>query len=59
MKLTCNNCGRVFEPLPIECGYSISINSETNQWECYLKDRGMISFENFLCEKCCKDNKCL
>lgn len=53
MNLTCNSCGRTIEPLPLECGHSISINNETNQWECTMGDCGSVTLENFLCQNCC------
>ncbi|MFW9866435.1 MAG: SCP2 sterol-binding domain-containing protein [Candidatus Thorarchaeota archaeon] len=53
MSLVCSSCGRVVETLPIHCGYSITINKETNQWECNMKNCGTISFNDFLCETCC------
>ena len=57
MSLTCKGCGRIVETLPTQCGYSISFNSETNQWECCLENCGIISFNDFLCESCCKNRK--
>ena len=53
MSLVCSSCGRVVETLPIQCGYSITMNSETNQMECNMGDCGIIAFDKFLCENCC------
>ncbi|QEE16485.2 SCP2 sterol-binding domain-containing protein [Promethearchaeum syntrophicum] len=41
------------ETKPLDCGYSMTMNNETNQWECNMGKCGVISFENFLCENCC------
>ena len=53
MDLTCSSCGRILESLPLQCGHSISVNSETNQWECSMGNCGTMTLENFLCENCC------
>ena len=53
MSLVCNNCGRIIETLPLQCGQSITINSEINKWECDMGRCGVISFDKFLCENCC------
>lgn len=53
MSLKCSSCGRIVETLPTQCGYSITLNSETNQWECNMGNCGIISFDKFLCENCC------
>ena len=53
MNLTCSSCGRILESLPLQCGHSISVNSETNQWECSMGNCGTVTLENFLCENCC------
>lgn len=53
MSLKCSRCGRLIETLPIQCGYSITVNNESNQWECNMEDCGMISFDEFLCNSCC------
>ena len=53
MSLICNDCGKKIETLPLECAHSISINSETNQWECYMENCGTISINEFICESCC------
>ncbi len=53
MSLLCSSCGRTIEPLPLGCGHSININSETNQWECTMGNCGSVTLENFLCENCC------
>ena len=53
MSLKCSGCGEIIETLPIQCGYSISVNNETNKWECYMENCGRISFDEFLCENCC------
>ena len=31
----------------------MSINNETNKWECDMGKCGVISFDKFLCENCC------
>jgi len=53
MSLICTNCGREIETIPLQCAYSININSETNQWECYMENCGTISINEFVCESCC------
>lgn len=53
MSLICNDCGKEIETLPLECAHSISINSETNQWECYMENCGTILINEFICESCC------
>ncbi len=53
MSLKCCSCGKVIETLPIQCGYSITVNNETNQWECYMENCGTILIDEFLCESCC------
>ena len=53
MGLECSSCGRLIETLPIQCGYSITVNNETNQWECNMEDCGTILFDEILCNNCC------
>ena len=53
MNLTCSSCGRIVETLPMQCGYNITMNNETNQMECNIGDCGIITFDKFLCENCC------
>lgn len=53
MSLVCSNCGKKIETVPIQCGHSITINSDTNKWECDMGRCGVVSFDNFLCENCC------
>ncbi|MFX1419333.1 MAG: SCP2 sterol-binding domain-containing protein [Promethearchaeota archaeon] len=53
MSLKCSRCGRLIETLPIQCGYNITVNNETNQWECYIENCGTISLNEFICENCC------
>ncbi len=53
MSLICSSCGREVETLPLQCGYSITMNSETNQMECNMGNCGIITFDQFLCENCC------
>ena len=53
MSLTCSKCGKSVETLPLQCGISVNLNSETNQWECDMGRCGIVSFNNFLCENCC------
>ncbi len=53
MSLVCSNCGRKIETVPLQCGQNITVNSETNKWECDMGRCGIISFDNFLCENCC------
>ncbi|MFX0081058.1 MAG: SCP2 sterol-binding domain-containing protein [Candidatus Hodarchaeota archaeon] len=53
MSLVCTNCGRKIETVPLQCGQSITINNETNKWECDMGRCGIISFDKFLCENCC------
>ena len=51
--LICSSCGRKVETLPLKCGYSITMNTETNQMECNMGSCGIITFDQFLCENCC------
>ncbi|MFX0106392.1 MAG: SCP2 sterol-binding domain-containing protein [Candidatus Hodarchaeota archaeon] len=53
MSLKCSRCGRIVETLPTQCGYNITMNNETNQWECNMGNCGIITFDKFLCENCC------
>ncbi|MHA2180078.1 MAG: SCP2 sterol-binding domain-containing protein [Promethearchaeota archaeon] len=53
MSLVCNNCGRKIETVPLQCGQSITVNNETNKWECDMGRCGVVSFDKFLCENCC------
>jgi hypothetical protein len=53
MGLICSSCGRKVETIPLECGMSITMNSETNQMECDMGRCGVITLDNFLCENCC------
>jgi putative sterol carrier protein len=53
MSLVCSNCGKKIETVPLQCGHSITINSDTNKWECDMGRCGVVSFDNFLCENCC------
>ncbi len=66
MSLKCSGCGKkTVETLPLQCGHSINVNHETNQWECYMENCGIISLNEFICESCCvnknimKSNKAL
>jgi primosomal protein N' len=53
--LVCTKCGKVIETLPVQCGYSMIYNEETNQLECYMGGEcGYISLDEFVCEDCCK-----
>ncbi|MFX1567702.1 MAG: SCP2 sterol-binding domain-containing protein [Promethearchaeota archaeon] len=56
MSLICSSCGRKVETLPLQCGYSITMNTETNQMECNMGLCGVITFDQFLCENCCINN---
>lgn len=53
MSLICSKCGKKVETLPLQCGISITMNYETNKWECDMGNCGTISFDQFLCENCC------
>ncbi|MFW9952770.1 MAG: SCP2 sterol-binding domain-containing protein [Candidatus Thorarchaeota archaeon] len=53
MTITCTGCGKEIETLPLKCAYSLNINNETNQMECYMENCGTISINEFLCESCC------
>ena len=54
MSIKCNECGKILETLPLNCGYSISYDEETQTWGCYMEQCGFIAFREFLCEDCCK-----
>jgi putative sterol carrier protein len=57
VNLICSKCGKRSETLPLQCGYSIAVNNETNQWECYMENCGIISLSEFICENCCLNEK--
>ena len=59
MSLECTNCGRIIETLPLQCGQSMTLNSETNKWECDMGNCGVITFDKFLCENCCINSSIL
>ncbi|MFW9828198.1 MAG: SCP2 sterol-binding domain-containing protein [Candidatus Thorarchaeota archaeon] len=52
MSLQCSRCGKKIETLPLNCGYSITMNYETGQMECDMGNFGIISFDKLLCERC-------
>jgi hypothetical protein len=37
----------------MQCGQSITLNGETNKWECDMGRCGVLTFDKFLCENCC------
>jgi hypothetical protein len=51
--MICSSCGSKVETLPLQCGYSITMNNKTNQMECNMGRCGIITFDKFLCENCC------
>ncbi|TXT63857.1 MAG: SCP-2 sterol transfer family protein [Promethearchaeota archaeon] len=53
MDLTCVNCGRTIETIPLSCGLGITLNGNTHKWECDLGDCGVRSIEDILCVNCC------
>jgi hypothetical protein len=53
MDLTCVNCGRTIETIPLSCGLGITLNGNTHKWECELGDCGVRSIEDILCVNCC------
>jgi putative sterol carrier protein len=57
MSLKCSECGNEVETLPLKCAYSINVNNETNQWECYMENCGTISLSEFICENCCVNKR--
>ncbi|MHA2473595.1 MAG: SCP2 sterol-binding domain-containing protein [Promethearchaeota archaeon] len=59
MSLKCSNCGKTIETVPLQCGQSITLNGETNQWECDMGNCGIITFDKFLCENCCINSSIL
>ncbi|MHA2398862.1 MAG: SCP2 sterol-binding domain-containing protein [Promethearchaeota archaeon] len=59
MSLKCSNCGKIVETVPLQCAQSISLNGETNRWECDMGNCGIISFDKFLCENCCINSSIL
>ncbi len=59
MSLVCNNCGRKIETVSQQCGQSVSINNETNKWECDMGRCGVISFDKILCDNCCINSSIL
>ncbi|MHA1473578.1 MAG: SCP2 sterol-binding domain-containing protein [Promethearchaeota archaeon] len=56
MGLECSKCGINIENIPLQCGLSMTINNETNKWECDMGKCGVISFDKFLCENCCNNS---
>jgi len=59
MGLECSKCGINIENIPLQCGLSMTINNETNKWECDMGKYGIISFDNFLCDNCCINSSIL
>ena len=53
MSLVCSNCGREIETVSQQCSQNITINIETNKWECDMGRCGVVSFDKFLCDNCC------
>ncbi|MHA1914806.1 MAG: SCP2 sterol-binding domain-containing protein [Promethearchaeota archaeon] len=59
MSLKCSNCGKTIETIPLQCGQSMTLNGETNKWECDMGNCGVIAFDKFLCENCCINSSIL
>jgi len=55
MNLTCANCGKIIETIPLTCGLSISLNSSANKWECDLGECGVRGIKEMLCSNCCSN----
>jgi len=53
MNLTCTNCGKIIETIPLSCGLSISLNSSANKWECDLGECDVRGIKEILCTNCC------
>jgi hypothetical protein len=53
MSLVCSNCGKKIETVSLQCSQSITVNNETNKWECDMGRCGVVSFDKFLCDNCC------
>ncbi|MHA1149885.1 MAG: hypothetical protein ACTSR8_16740 [Promethearchaeota archaeon] len=54
-KMKCKRCGNIIETIPLCCGYDITVNEETHQWECYTgSEQGYVSLNELLCSACCK-----
>jgi hypothetical protein len=52
-ELRCKRCGNKIETIPMQCGYSISLNQETNEWECYMgPEYGFMKLNEMICTKC-------
>lgn len=53
--LRCKRCGKKIETISIQCGYSINLNEDTGEWECYMGPGiGMMKLSELICEKCLK-----
>ena len=53
--LKCKRCGKRIETIPIQCGYSINLNEDSGEWECYMgPEYGMMKLNEMLCSKCLK-----
>ena len=51
--MICNNCGNLIETIPLHCGHSMTLNENTNRWECFMgPDCGFINLDEMLCSKC-------
>ncbi|MFX0072553.1 MAG: hypothetical protein ACFFAO_15820 [Candidatus Hermodarchaeota archaeon] len=52
-KLRCKRCGNIIETIPVQCGYSINLNEDSGEWECYMGPKhGMMRLSEMICLKC-------
>jgi hypothetical protein len=53
--LKCKRCGNKIETIPVQCGYSITFNEDSGEWECYIgPEYGMMRLNEMICPKCLK-----
>lgn len=53
--LRCKICGNKIETISIQCGYSINLNEDSGEWECYMgPEHGMMNLNEIICSKCLK-----
>ena len=52
--LRCNVCGARIETIPLSCGYDMTIDEETGEWQCFLSpELGYVNLNHLLCSNCC------
>jgi len=53
--INCSNCGKQLESAPMHCGKPMTLNKETNQFECWMgPECGKTPIDEVLCSNCSK-----